>query len=96
MNNAFNAIKSTISAGWKSKGMAQFKNGLRTGGGGISGLSGIKSMDGLKNYGKGMAGRWNNASNYGKAGMATAGGAGAIGAGAAADFLNPWGLGWGD
>lgn len=85
-----------MSAGWKSRGMSQMKSGFRMGAGSMAGASGIRDMQGLKSYGQGMAGRWKHSNNMQKAGMAGAYGGAAAGGAAAADFLNPWGLGWGD
>ena len=57
---------------------------------------GASAMAGLKAGGGSLATSFRGATRYGKAGMIGAGGLGAGGAIAGADFLNPWGLGWGD
>lgn len=96
-NYAVNAFKSTLGY-------------LKGGAGDIRGaFSGAKSaysqggMSGLKGFGSGYhkgvmrragAGKGSAMSHYGRMGV-TAGAAGAGGM-AAADFMNPWGLGWGD
>lgn len=92
LNKAFNAIKSTL----KGPAMSQMKSGAMSGLGSLSGATGIRSMGEAKSYGKGIMNRFNNSTGMQKAGMAGSyAGAGMAGA-AATDFLNPWGLGWGD
>lgn len=96
MTKAYNSVGSTLKAGWNSASAGQFKAGMRTGAGTLSGLRGVRSMKGLKSYGRGVADTWKGSTNWQRAGMgASYGAAGAAGM-AAADFMNPWGLGWGD
>jgi hypothetical protein len=100
MTKAFNYVSSTLGTtkyGAKAgAAMKQAKYGFNSGVGSMKTLSGMRSMDQLKGFGKGMAGTWKGLTGTQKAGFGGAYGA-AAGAGmAAADFLNPWGLGWGD
>jgi len=96
LTKGFNYVKSTLKGAYNSPAGGQLRSGFRSGAASLSGLSGVRDMKGLKSYGQGMAGRWKGSGNMQKAGMAGAYGGAALGAGAAADFMNPWGLGWGD
>lgn len=96
LTKGFNYVKSTLKGAYNSSAAGQFRSGLRMGAGSMSGAAGIRSMQGAKSYGQGMAGRWQHSTGMQKAGMAGAYGGAAAGGYAAADFLNPWGLGWAD
>jgi len=93
MNKAFNTIKSTLSAGWNSAPMKGLMSGAKSQMKQFGGLAGVRNK---ADYGKlldrGMRrgaamNKWQAAGSIGAAGATV---------GAAADFLNPWGLGFGD
>jgi len=93
MNKAFNAIKSTLSAGWNSAPMKGLMSGAKTQMKQFGGLAGVRnSADFARLASRGVRrgaamNKWQQAGSIGAAGATI---------GAAADFLNPWGLGWGD
>lgn len=98
-NYAFNRIMSTVKSG-ASYGANTLKKlprafmGAGKAAGGFSSMAGWKA--GANAVGKGIKRNWQYGTNTQRAGMVGAGVA-AGGAGmAAADFLNPWGVGWGD
>jgi hypothetical protein len=83
---------------WKGSAGArgQMAQGFRQGMAGIAGMGSVNSRRGARMYGDVLRRQWKNSTGYQRAGMVGAYGGAAGGVGAAADFLNPWGLGWGD
>jgi len=58
--------------------------------------AGASLKDAAMGVGKGLGAQWKHGDNAARIGMGVAAaGTAAVGA-AAADFVNPWGLGWGD
>lgn len=105
MTSAVNPIASTVGKSAKF-GAGQYRRAGRSAlnAGAATMLGGGSKMEMLKSggaaAGRSIAKSWNRSTTAGKTGMAAIGAAGVgagIGAGAvAADFANPWGLGWGD
>lgn len=95
----------TMMSNYAVNGMNALKHGARVGRGsfneGMKAFQGGASMGQSLSAGMGVAkNAWKNGSNAGRAGMAGAGigaaGLGVAGTVAAADFANPWGVGFGD
>jgi hypothetical protein len=83
LTEAYGAIKSTLSKSWdKVPGSGALKRANNKG-----------SWD---DAGKSLKKSWDQSTGMQKAQVGGAAGAGVVGGAAAADFLNPWGLGWGD
>lgn len=96
MTKAFNAIKSTLSADYaalKTAGTIDKSRGIKNSlfGQNVFGTKIPGSIQGGWNQMKQTGGAWGAGARLGGYGAA-----GAAGTAAAADFLNPWGLGWGD
>lgn len=97
---------STLAGNYAKNGWSALKNGgsvigdilsaSRTAGRNMPGGAAAKGGAALSTIGKFTADAWKGGDTAIKAGMIGAGAGMAGGAAATADFLNPWGLGWGD
>jgi len=96
MTKAYNSVGSTLSKGWNSNAATQFRSGFGKQMGGYKDTFGARSMQDLRGIGKGLDKAYGSGTGMYKTGMTAASAIGAGGALATADFLNPWGLGWGD
>lgn len=100
MTKAFNQFSSTLgttSAGARLGAAGrEARYGMQSGFSSMRSLAGVRSKAGLKDFGRGMASKWKGMTGMQRGGLAGSYGAAGAAGMAAADFLNPWGLGWGD
>jgi hypothetical protein len=93
LTEAYNSVKSTLSKSWSAtkQGASLNQDALFSG---MGAAKGFRNRTGA--FGNSLKESWKNGDNWTKGGQVASAGIGAGAATAAADFVNPWGLGWGD